>query len=188
VDHHPRLPEVRYTLTTINTGAAQGKTNASIYIRLVDRKQRARSAERCRPSCASACARCRHHRHPGGPAGAGGRAKADRVLAAGPDQAELERLAAPLMERLRAIPGLVDLDTSSKPDKPTLDIVVKREAASELGLSTAQIATPLRTLVAGRRWATGARPTTRPTTWWCAWRPSCAPRPATWSACRSPLA
>jgi HAE1 family hydrophobic/amphiphilic exporter-1 len=53
------------------------------------------------------------------------------------------------MERLRAIPGLVDLDTSSKPDKPTLDIVVKREAASELGLSTAQIATPLRTLVAG---------------------------------------
>ncbi|MBS0401774.1 MAG: efflux RND transporter permease subunit, partial [Proteobacteria bacterium] len=31
-------PEVRYTLTTLNTGAAQGKTNASIYIRLTERE------------------------------------------------------------------------------------------------------------------------------------------------------
>jgi HAE1 family hydrophobic/amphiphilic exporter-1 len=34
------FPEVRYTLTTINTGNAQGKMYASIYIRLVDRKLR----------------------------------------------------------------------------------------------------------------------------------------------------
>jgi HAE1 family hydrophobic/amphiphilic exporter-1 len=39
------FPEVQYTLTGMNTPNAQGKNNASIYIRLVDRKQRQRSVE-----------------------------------------------------------------------------------------------------------------------------------------------
>ena len=144
------FPEVRYTLATLNTGAALGKTNASIYIRLTDREQRQRSAEEI-----SALLRERLRQVPGitvTQAGllepVGGQKQIEFSLT-GADQAELERLAAPLMERLRAIPGLVDLDTSSKPDKPTLDIVVKRQLASELGLSSAQIAAPLRTLLAG---------------------------------------
>src|SRR5690606_1513412 len=36
------FPEVRYTLTTINTGNAQGPMYASVYVRLVDRKDRSR--------------------------------------------------------------------------------------------------------------------------------------------------
>ncbi|NDB43289.1 MAG: efflux RND transporter permease subunit, partial [Betaproteobacteria bacterium] len=39
------FPEVQYTLTGMNTPNAQGKNNASIYIRLVDRKLRQRSVE-----------------------------------------------------------------------------------------------------------------------------------------------
>ena len=39
------FPEVRYTLTTINTGAAQGRNYASMYVRLVDRKERTRSVD-----------------------------------------------------------------------------------------------------------------------------------------------
>ena len=31
------FPEVRYTVSTINTGNAQGKMYASVYVRLVDR-------------------------------------------------------------------------------------------------------------------------------------------------------
>ena len=38
------LPEVRYTFTTINTGDAQGKIYATLYVRLVDRKPSARAA------------------------------------------------------------------------------------------------------------------------------------------------
>jgi HAE1 family hydrophobic/amphiphilic exporter-1 len=68
----------------------------------------------------------------------------------GPDLRELERLARLVMDRVRNIPGLVDLDSSVKPDKPTVDIVVRRDAASDLGLSVAQIAASLRTLVAGQ--------------------------------------
>jgi hydrophobic/amphiphilic exporter-1 (mainly G- bacteria), HAE1 family len=39
------FPEVLYTLSTINTGAANGKIYASIYIRLVDRKDRKRNVD-----------------------------------------------------------------------------------------------------------------------------------------------
>ena len=143
-------PEVRYTVTSINTGVAQGKTNASLYIRMVDRAQRQRSAEEI-----AADLRVRLRAVPGitvTQAGllepVGGQKQIEFSLQ-GPDQAELERLATPLMGQLRRIPGLVDLDSSSKPDKPTVEVGVKREAASELGLTTAQIAAPLRTLVAG---------------------------------------
>ena len=143
-------PEVKYTVTTINTGSALGKTNAGVYVRLVDRHQRQRGAD-----VLTADMRERLRSVPGitvTQAGmlepVGGQKQIEFSLE-GADQAELERLAGPLMERLRTIPGLVDLDSSSKPDKPTVQITVKREAASELGLSTAQIAAPLRTLVAG---------------------------------------
>ena len=143
-------PEVRYTVATLNSGNALGKTNASLYIRLVDRHERARNADDL-----AADFRQRLRAVPGitvTQAGllepVGGQTQIEFSLQ-GPDQAELERLARPLMEQLRDIPGLVDLDSSSKPDKPTVEVTVKREAASELGLSTAQIAAPLRTLIAG---------------------------------------
>ena len=68
----------------------------------------------------------------------------------GADTAELSRLTALAMEKIRSIPGLVDLDSSVKPNKPTLDIEVRRDVASDLGLSVAQIGTSLRTLIAGQ--------------------------------------
>jgi HAE1 family hydrophobic/amphiphilic exporter-1 len=53
------------------------------------------------------------------------------------------------MARLRDIPGLVDLDSTLKPDKPTLAVDVKRDAAADLGLNVDAIARSLRTLLAG---------------------------------------
>jgi len=142
-------PEVRYTVTTINTGNT-GKTNASLYVRLVDRNQRQRSANEL-----AAQLRQRLRAVPGITVTQAGLLepvsgqKQIEFSLQGPDQAELARLAAPLMEQLRAIPGLADLDSSSKPDKPTLDIAIKRDAASDLGLPSAQIAAALRALIAG---------------------------------------
>jgi hydrophobic/amphiphilic exporter-1 (mainly G- bacteria), HAE1 family len=46
-------------------------------------------------------------------------------------------------------PGIVDLDTSSKPAKPTISINVNRELASDLGVSVGQISNSLRPLLAG---------------------------------------
>ncbi|WBY01311.1 efflux RND transporter permease subunit [Ramlibacter tataouinensis] len=145
------LPEVQYTLSTINTGTAQGKIYASVYVRLVDRDQRHRSVDQL-----SGVLRQRLLQVPGitvthvGLVDAVGGNKQIEFSILGPDQQELERLARLVMERIRGTPGLVDLDSSVKADKPTIEVQVQRDAASDLGLSVGQIAGSLRTLVAGQ--------------------------------------
>jgi len=144
------MPEVRYTLSTINTGDAQGKIYASIYVRLVDRKARSRSVdqmsevlrERLRSIAGITVT------HVGLRDAVGGNKQIEFSLQ-GPDLAELERLSQRVMDAIRPIPGLVDLDSSQKPNKPTVSVVVRRDAASDLGLGVAPIAAALRTLVAG---------------------------------------
>jgi len=145
------FPEVKYTLATINTGNAQGKMYASVYVRMVDRKERTRSVDEM-----SAVLRDRLRQVPGmtvthvGLLDAVGGNKQVEFSLQGPDLRELERLARLVTEKVRDVPGLVDLDSSVKPDKPVIDIDVKRDAASDLGLSVAQIGASLRTLVAGQ--------------------------------------
>ncbi|NKI97045.1 efflux RND transporter permease subunit [Rhizobacter sp. SG703] len=143
------MPEVRYTVTTINSGNALGKIYGSTYVRLVDRQDRSRNLNEL-----SVPLRERLSRIPGitvtniGPTDLGG-GKSLQFSIQGADLAELARLSAQLDLKLRAIPGLVDLDTTLKPDKPTVAIDVKRDAASDVGLNVNALANSLRTLVAG---------------------------------------
>ena len=145
------LPEVRYTLTTINTGNAQGKIYASIYIRLVDRKARARSVDQM-----SGVLRDRLKQVPGitvthvGLLDSVGGNKQVEFSLQGPDLRELERLSRVVQDNIRGVAGLVDLDSSVKADKPVIQIDVRRDAASDLGLTVSGIAGALRTLVAGQ--------------------------------------
>ncbi len=145
------FPEVRYTVTTLNTSNALGKNNASMYVRLVDRKDRQRSVDQM-----SAALRERLLQVPGitvthaGLLDSVGGNKQIEFSIQGPDQRELERLTLLAMDKLRAIPGLVDLDSSVKANKPTIAVQMRSTAASDLGLGTAQVAGPLRTLVAGQ--------------------------------------
>ena len=145
------FPEVRYTVATINTGIALGKHNATIYVRLVDRKQRSRSVDQM-----SAALRERLLRLPGvlvthvGLLDPVGGNKQIEFSLQGPDQRELERLTLIAMEKLRDIPGLVDLDSSVRANKPTIAVKVRNESAADLGLGTAQLGGPLRILVAGQ--------------------------------------
>jgi len=145
------FPEVRYTVATINTANAQGKHTTSVYVRLVDRKDRQRGVDQM-----SAELRERLQRVPGivvthaGTLDAVGGNKQIEFSILGPDQHELERLTLQAMDKLRAIPGLVDLDSSVRPNKPTIAIKVRQESASDLGLGTAQLGTSLRVLLAGQ--------------------------------------
>ncbi|MCV2348652.1 efflux RND transporter permease subunit [Paucibacter sp. Y2R2-4] len=143
------LPEVRYTVTTINSGFAAGKMYGAIYVRLVDRKDRQRSvadlAQPIREKLATV---------PGitvtniGQTDLGG-GKSLQFSIQGTDLGELERLSKQVQAELIKIPGLVDLDTTLKPNKPTVSIEVKRDAAADVGLNVNALATSLRTLFAG---------------------------------------
>jgi HAE1 family hydrophobic/amphiphilic exporter-1 len=144
------FPEVKYTLSTINIGNAQGKIYASVYIRLIDRNQRARNADQL-----SGLLRERLKAvagitvtHVGLLDSVGGNKQVEFSLL-GPDQAELERLTTLALNKIRGIEGLVDLDSSVKPNKPTIEITMKRDAASDLGVNVNTLGAQLRTLIAG---------------------------------------
>ena len=144
------LPEVRYTVTTINSGNAASKSEASIYVRLVDRKERTRDVEHM-----SIALRDALRQVPGitvtqvGLLEPVGGQKQIEFSLMGADLAELARLNEQLLAQLGRIPGLVDLDSSLHPDRPTLDVRVQRDAASNLGLNVGSLAASLRVLVAG---------------------------------------
>jgi hydrophobic/amphiphilic exporter-1 (mainly G- bacteria), HAE1 family len=145
------FPEVQYTLATLNTGTAQGKNYASLYVRLTDRQRRSRSVDQM-----ADVLRRRLAQVPGitvthvGLLDAVGGNKQVEFSLQGADLKELARLSELVTDKIRGIPGLVDLDSSVKPDKPVIQVDVKRDAASDLGLSVAQIAGSLRTLIAGQ--------------------------------------
>ena len=145
------LPEVRYTLATINTGSARGKNRVSIYVRLVDRNQRSRSVE------AMAIDLRAQLRQVAGitvtqvgllePVGG---QKQIAFSLQGQDLAELGRLNQQALALIRDIPGLVDVESSLESDTPRVQLSIKRDAASDLGLSTGVVASALRTLLAGQ--------------------------------------
>ena len=144
-------PEVRYTLATINTGQAQGKIYAQIYIRLVDRQERTLNQDQLTGPLRERLARI-----PGitvthvGLLDAVGGNKPLQLSIQGSDLAELQRQSAAIADKLRGIPGLVDLDTSAKPNQPTVAIEVRRDVAADLGLSVGSVTSSLRALVAGQ--------------------------------------
>jgi HAE1 family hydrophobic/amphiphilic exporter-1 len=64
-------------------------------------------------------------------------------------QDDLNEASRQVMEAIQDVPGLVDLSRSVEPGKPELSIMVDRNRAVDMGLSTAQIGSTVRTLVNG---------------------------------------
>jgi hydrophobic/amphiphilic exporter-1 (mainly G- bacteria), HAE1 family len=143
------LPEVKHTVVTINSGQAAGKIYGSIYVRLLDRKERQRSIQQLTVPLRERLARI-----PGitvtniGQTDLGG-GKSLQFSIQGTDLKELARLSRTVLAGLQNIPGLVDLDSTLKADKPTVALTVNREAAADAGLNVNTLANTLRTLVAG---------------------------------------
>ena len=72
-----------------------------------------------------------------------------RLFVMGPDVNEIDRISQVAMEKIKAIKGTVDVESTYKPTSPALDIVVNRELASDLGVSMLQIAATTRALIGG---------------------------------------
>ncbi|NJS14766.1 MAG: efflux RND transporter permease subunit, partial [Sphingopyxis sp.] len=72
-----------------------------------------------------------------------------QVYVMGPDIKELDRISQQLMAGMKKVKGLVDIESSFKPTNPSLDIIVNRELASDLGVSMNEIGVTTRTLIAG---------------------------------------
>jgi HAE1 family hydrophobic/amphiphilic exporter-1 len=67
----------------------------------------------------------------------------------GPDSGKLTEIAQNVMKQMAQIKGISDLENSERGANPTIAVRVNEEAASDLGLTTAQIGKALRPLIAG---------------------------------------
>jgi len=82
--------------------------------------------------------------------GGGGSQSADiQFLINGPDLTRLEAISKQLVDRVKSIPGVVDIDTSLNTGKPELSIQVDRPKAADLGVQISDAAEALRLLVGG---------------------------------------
>ena len=145
------FPEIDYTYGTVNTGYANGKNQASLYLKLKPLKDRKRSPEQLaqpiRERLASIPGILVSINIPGGPGG--GVQKQLQLSLQGPDTNVLDAISQDVMKRAAGIRGLVDLDRNLKAAKPILSVRLRRDAASDLGLGTAAVAQSLRPLFAG---------------------------------------
>jgi HAE1 family hydrophobic/amphiphilic exporter-1 len=80
---------------------------------------------------------------------AGGRNADLQFNLMGPDLAKLTTYADQIIAKMRATPGLADVDSTLANRKPELRIEVDRDKASQFGLQIEDIANTLRTLVGG---------------------------------------
>ncbi len=145
------FPEIEYTYGTVNTGYANGKNQASLYLRLKPLNERKRSPEQLarpmRERLSSIPGILVSINIPGGPGG--GVQKQLQLSLQGSDMAVLDTISQDVMRRAQEIPGLVDLDRNLKAAKPMLSVRLRRDAASDLGLGSAMVAQSLRALFAG---------------------------------------
>jgi len=150
---------VLFTYATVNTGAIQGRNYATLFGKLTERARRPMSVQQMRQPVRERLARI-----PGltitdvGTLSSVGSGKPVQVSIQGPDMAELERLAAQAQAAMQTVPGIVDLESSSKPSKPTISVDVNRALASDLGVGVSQVAGVLRPLLAGESASTWRAP------------------------------
>ncbi len=150
-----RLPEVNYTLVTIGGDPAKTRNLGNIYVRLKPIEDRRRDQfavmgiirDQILPPMA---ANLRTSVQPVATIGGGGSQSADvQFLINGPDLKELERISRQLVDRVKKLPGVVDIDTSMNVGKPELSVQVIRPKAADLGVQVGDAAEALRLLVGG---------------------------------------
>jgi HAE1 family hydrophobic/amphiphilic exporter-1 len=81
--------------------------------------------------------------------GGGGSFNRLNILIQGPDIEQLQQYTVQLMDKVREIQGVVDVDTNFEATQPELRINVDRARAADLGVNIDTLANDLRTLVGG---------------------------------------
>jgi HAE1 family hydrophobic/amphiphilic exporter-1 len=150
-----RVPEVDYTLVTIAGDPAKTRNLGNVYIRLRPIEQRARGQydimdDIRRQVLPPLSTNLRTSVQEVAVIGGGGsQAAAIQFVINGPDLNKLEQLGRQLVEKVKPLPGVVDIDTSLNTGKPELSVQVDRPKAADLGVQIGDAAEALRLLVGG---------------------------------------
>jgi hydrophobic/amphiphilic exporter-1 (mainly G- bacteria), HAE1 family len=151
------LKHIAYTLTTIGEDQQRTQNLANIYVKLAPLADRPISQF-------AIMGQVREHVLPrfesyklraivspvAAIGGGGGRFNADiTFMIRGPNLEKLDQYSQHLLNKLKAMPGVVDADSSLIVGKPELRAAIDRQKASDLGVNVADIAQSLRLLVGG---------------------------------------
>ncbi len=156
-----KLPAIKYTLTTLGDSQQRLTNEAKVYVRMVDLKDRrqtqfdimtmARDKVMLKPEYAS----LRSSVAVVAPISGGGRMNADIAYQLrGPDLDKLGKYSDEILNKLKAVPGVVDADTTLTLGKPELRARIDRAKAADLGVNIADTAQSLRLLVGGDKVST----------------------------------
>ena len=154
-----QLPTVEHTLLTIGGDQQRTQNLANIYVRLVDPRRREQSQQQVMDQVRREIAA---HQRPdlriqvslAAQFGSGQSNAAVQYTIYGPDLAQLQRYAQRILERLKQVPGAVDVDSNLILGMPEVKVRVDRERAADLGVDVATVANTLQLLIGGAKVST----------------------------------
>ena len=149
-----RLPGVSHTLLNVGSGADKSVNNASIFVKLTDLDQRSVSQSDLMDRTRDLMKKYPPGIHTGVElvsSVGGNQSNADiQYYIQGPDLQKLAEYSDKLNAKMRAIPSLVDVDSTLRSGKPEVRLQIDRPRAADLGVSVLDIEQALNTLIAGQ--------------------------------------
>ncbi len=151
-----QMPEALATLVTVGDDEQRTPNQARIFVKLLPPEQRPATQEQIKD-------RVRQTILPLLPKelrvsvadvnefGGGQSTARIQFLMSGPDLKVLEDATPRALEKMRKVPGVVDVDTSLVQGKPELGVFIDRDRAADLGVQVSDVAQALQLLVAGQK-------------------------------------
>jgi HAE1 family hydrophobic/amphiphilic exporter-1 len=154
-----RMPGVTDTLVTIGSGQQQTVNLASVYVKLADIKDRKESQlemmGKARDLLKNYPQELRTSVQPVAAISGGGFRNSDiQYVIGGPDLQKLTEYSQQLLERMKTIPDVVDVDSTLIVGKPEVQVHIDRARAADLGVRVGDIAQALNVLIAGQKVST----------------------------------
>ncbi len=135
------IPGIALMMTTV--GTEDGRNYARINLKLVERKDRAKSQKEIERAIRAAL------KPIPGIEPAFGFDRPVWVNLLGPDPETMTRLLNEFAAKVATVPGIADLEISEKAAQPALSIRLNHEAAADLGITVQQVGATVRPLLAG---------------------------------------
>ncbi len=150
-----QFPGVTDTLVTVGGGQDQVVNSGSIYVKLTDSSERAKSQQDLMTDAREMLSQYSGEfrtavQEVAAFSGGGFRNANVQFLVSGPDLRQLEVYSEQILERMRSIPDAVDVDSTLISGKPEVQLEIDRQRAADLGVRVGDVSQALNTLVAGQ--------------------------------------
>src|SRR5215510_2823035 len=149
-DRIAQIPEVEFVNPYIHEASLSSHNH--IYVRLTDLSQRKATNLDVAAKVRKICADYKNLRSKiiiPSALGGGEMFFPIRALILGPDFLKAAELSKQVAEKIRAIPGLLDVEASVSLNSPELQVKIDRQRASDLGVRAADVASAVRLMISG---------------------------------------